>query len=118
VATIPGASRFLNAATLAAKNGTPARADDLLSRFSGSASLLNVGRNNSVPGIGLSASSRALTQDLLNKSSQSANGLFSATVGAAATVEGLQTQILAIRSGLSIDQVAPSLRGDNVDTEA
>lgn len=116
--SIPGSTQFLNAATLAAKNGTPARSDDVLSRLSGAVSLLSVGRLNAVPGIGLSANSRALTQDLLNKSSQSANGLFSATVGADAMVEGMQTQILAIRSGLSIDQVAPSLRGDNVDTEA
>lgn len=116
--SIPGASRFLGAATLANLKNLPAQSTDLLSSVAGSVSLLAVGRLNSVPGVGLSANARALNDQFLDKSSSNANGLFSATAGADSTLEGLQKQVLALRSSLSPDQVARSLRGDNVDTEA
>ncbi len=113
---IAGATRLLSAATLATQKGFSAQSASLLDNVG--LDLLSVGRNNRVSGIGLSANSRALTQEILDKSSGLANGLFSATAGADATLEGLQTQVLAIRSQLSADRVAPSLRGDTLDTEA
>jgi hypothetical protein len=115
VTTIPGASKFLNASTLANLKGVAAQSTDLLSSLSGAVDLLSVGRNNRVSGIGLSNSSRALTRDLLNKSSSNANGLFSATVGNTSTVEGLQKQVLALRASKSSRQLAESLQPIGTD---
>ena len=111
MSTIPGASKFLNSSTLANTKGLAAQTGSLLDRAA--IDILSVGRGNSIPGIGLSANSRALTQDLLNKSSQSANGLFSATAGADSTIEGLQKQIAALRSTLPVSQLAPGRTIDN-----
>lgn len=116
--SIPGSSRYLGAATLANLKHLPAQSTDLLSSVAAGISLLDVGRMNAVKGVGLSPNARALNAAFLDKSSANANGLFSATAGADTTLEGLQKQVLAIRSSLSADRVAPSLRGDNVDTEA
>lgn len=118
MASIPGASRYLGAATLANLRNLPAQATNLLSSVASGISLLDVGRMNAVKGVGLSANARLLNSQFLEKSSANANGLFSATAGADSTLEGLQKQVLALRSGLSPDRVAPSLRGENVDTEA
>lgn len=118
MASIIGASKYLGAATLANLKQLPAQSTDLLSSVASSISLLDVGRANQVKGIGLSASARAYNAEFLKNSNATANGLFSATAGADSTLEGLQKQVLALRSGMSPDRVAPSLRGENVDTKA
>lgn len=114
---VAGASQFKYASILANTKQLAAVRPSLLGDGIGTVSLLDIGRGNSVRGVGLSASARALNKQYLEQSSGTINGLFSATVGNTSTVEALQTQIKALRSGLSIDKVAPSLRGDIVDEE-
>ncbi|MCC6597406.1 MAG: hypothetical protein IT559_01285 [Alphaproteobacteria bacterium] len=115
--SIPGSSQYVNAARLANLQNRPAQSTNLLDSL-GAIGILEVGRRNAVKGVGISNNARALNADFLNKASSSANGLFSATVGISSTLDGLQKKVLALRSGLSIDRVAPSLRGDNVDETA
>ncbi|MEM7679626.1 MAG: hypothetical protein AAF182_01305 [Pseudomonadota bacterium] len=111
---IAGASQFLSAATLANTQGAPAQSTTLLDNFG--SDLLAAGRRINNSGIGISSSARALNQQILNNPDY--NQLLSLTVGSSATIEGLQQEILALRAGLSDDQLAPSLRGQEVDTEA
>lgn len=80
--------------------------------------LLTAAKRFSAPGIGLSQRAKVFNDEYLNKLNSTANGLFSSTVSATQSIEGLQTQILALRSGKSEAQLAPSLRGNNVDTDA
>ena len=69
-------------------------------------------------GVGLSSNSRARITQYLNNTSSGFNSLLSLGVGAGTTIEGLQQQILALRSSLPDNQVAPSLRGKTFDSEA
>ncbi len=128
--TIAGASQFLNASTLANQRGNAAAAPNVLGTAEGATSLLDVGRSSLFDnGIGLSASARALNNSFIESNSATFNEIFSLGVGANATVEGLQQEILALRGRFSDDQLAPSLRqdtgevaasetGQEVDTEA
>ena len=112
---VAGASQFRNAAILANQQGIGAQSPQLLDGFS--LDLLSAGRNlfgNN--GIGLSSAARALNNQILNNPEY--NTLLSLGAGSSATVEGLQQEILAIRAGKTDAQLAPSLRGNNVDTEA
>lgn len=78
-------------------------------------SLLDAGRSNA-PGIGLSANARAITTDFLN---QTRNGLGTIlSSGLEDQVGNAQIQIAALRAGKSNAQLAPSLRGTEVDTQA
>ncbi len=129
---IPGASQYLNAATLANTRGLAAQSATLLGNSGSTVNLLDAGRsitgNN---GIGLSASSRALTNQLLQSTASEANALFSFTIGNTSTVEAAQIQIKALRARTPTDQLARSLvevaddggvaegdTGQEVDTEA
>ena len=78
-------------------------------------SLLDAGRNLGARGIGLSASSRALTNKFLSESSGLADGLFQSSVG---SVRSAQIAINALRSSRPESQILPSLRGTSLDTEA
>lgn len=69
-------------------------------------------------GVGLSGNSRARITQFLNSTSDGYNSLLSLGVGAGTTIEGLQQQILALRSSLPENQVAPSLRGKTFDSTA
>ncbi len=108
MATIPGASQYLGAATLANQRGIPAQTASLLDDFS--SSILDVGRrltgNN---GIGISGAARALNNKFLNRASE-INQLLSLTIGPDATPEGASQQILALRAGLSTSELSPDLQ--------
>ena len=105
--TIPGASQYLNSATLANQQGVSAVSNTVLGTAEGATSILDVGRSSLFDnGIGLSASARQLNKDFLNSTADAFNSIFSLSLGASATLEGLQQEILAIRarapeSGLS-----------------
>lgn len=130
--TIPGASGFLGAATLANLNGTPAAQATVLGEGGiGSVSLLDVGRSSLFDsGVGLSASARALNKQFLESSSSTFNQIFSLGLGTTASIEGLQQEILALRSSVPEGKLASSLlaeddggvaaseTGQEVDTEA
>ena len=110
---ISGASGFVNAATLANSRGqTPATNNVLLSGGS-TADLLEAGRRNGAPGIGLSSRARALTKQLLNNTAGLGNALLS-SAAESNTTENLQTQILAIRSSLPESSLSRGLTGEEV----
>lgn len=69
-------------------------------------------------GVGLSGSSRARISQYLQSTSSGFNSLLSLGIGAGSTIEGLQQQILALRSSLPDSQITPSLRGQTFDSEA
>jgi hypothetical protein len=108
---VPGASKYLNAATLANKKGIAAQGSSLLSGSgSSAASLLDVGRAiNSGFGPGLSQTARALNNQMMNNQ-DTINKLLSLTVGAGATVEGASTIIKALRSKVPVSQLSDSVR--------
>lgn len=114
---IPGSSKFLGAATLANRQGLAAQTPNLLGE-SNIPSILESGRNiNSGNGIGISDSARAFNQQFLNRTAD-INAMFSLGVGASATIEGLQQQILALRAKLPDSSISPSALGNEVDEEA
>ncbi len=110
--TIPGASGFLNAATLANKQGIPAGQATVLGDGGiGGVDILEAGRANAPDnGIGLSSTARFLNKQFLESTTTTFNAIFSLGLGATASVEGLQQQILALRASLPDSQLAPSLR--------
>lgn len=132
--TIAGASGFLNAATLANARGVSAVQPSVLGEGGlGAVDILDIGRNaTGIDGIGLSSNARSLNKQFLESSSSNFNALFSLGVGTTSSVEGLQQQILALRSGLPESRlsaeardllsddgsVAESDTGQEVDTEA
>lgn len=129
--TIPGASQFLNSATLANTQGLGAQPATVLGDGGiGGVDILDVARGNAPDnGIGLSSRARLLNQQFLDSTSTTFNEIFSLGLGSTATIEGLQQEILALRSQFSDDQLAPELRqdtgevaaaenGQEVDTEA
>ncbi|HOO82646.1 MAG TPA: hypothetical protein PK513_09095 [Alphaproteobacteria bacterium] len=130
--TIPGASQYIVSARLANTHGLPAQSSTLFGTGGSALSLLDAGRSlNANNGIGLSARSRQLTNQLLQSTASEANALFSYAVGGSSTVEAAQTQILALRAKTPTSQLARSLvqvvddggvaggeTGQNVDTEA
>ena len=109
--TIPGASQFLNAATLANTQGLSAQTPSLLGSSASSTSLLDAGRSLYADnGIGLSASSRALTNQLLSNTAAEANALFSLAGGGSASVENAQIQIQGLRASLPDSAIREDLR--------
>jgi hypothetical protein len=88
----------------------------------GNVDLLSIAARTRVPGIGISARSRALTNQFLNQTSGGANAMFSA--GVAEGPAQLQQQILALRAKLPQRNFADNLlfsdpdRGSKVDTKA
>lgn len=128
--TIPGASRFLATSTLANSQGLPAQSSNFLGEATGGIGLLEIGRGNRVPGIGISSRARLLNAQQIDRSSD-INQLFSLSGGASATIEAAQIQIAALRSTAPASQlhssvveveddggVAASETGQNIDTEA
>ncbi len=116
--SVPGASLYRNAALVANTRGLPPSTPGLLDTGVTTASVLQASRNLlSTRGIGLSNNARALTEEFLGRTAD-VNKLFSLSAGPDATQEGLKQQILAIRAGLPDSQLARSLRGGAVDTEA
>ncbi len=124
--TIPGASQFINAATLANRQGLAAQAPTVLDNTG--ADLLNTGRRLSGGlGVGISANARALNQNFLNRTTD-INALLSLAAGSDATPEGVAQEILALRSRLPQSSLAADLRdngnvppsenGQEVDTQA
>ncbi len=107
---IPGASRFLNSATLSNQQGFAAQTSDILQQSVGSASLLDAGRNLAVDGVGLSSRARLLNQQFLSQSSGTYNTLFSTSGGGSATVEAARTQILGLQSSVPVSRATPELR--------
>lgn len=118
---IPGATQY-RAQALAQLSGVATSDAPNLFGSSGGASaisLLDAGRQyNGIPGLGLSGSARALNNDFISSRATDVNKLFSLTGGSDGTVEGNQAAILALRASLPESRVAPSLRGQEVDTEA
>jgi hypothetical protein len=91
----------------------------LLARLSSQFDLLTIAQNSSrVPGIGLSASSRAFGKDFLNKTAGDGNKLFSAQGDFQNTVDGLKTQILALRAGLPQGSLINAIQEDPSDINA
>lgn len=118
MATIAGASQYLNSATLANTQGLAAQKPTLLGSSATAVDILDAAKSAlRVRGIGISSSARALNNQLLSNST-SINELFSYGAGSDATVEGMQQQILALRSSLSDNQLSREVRGDAVDKKA
>ena len=129
MATIPGASGYLNAATLANRQGIGAQQASVLGDGGiGGVDILDVARANAPSnGVGLSSRARALNKQFLDSTSSTFNQIFSLGIGATASIEGLQQQILALRartpeSGLSREvadgQGFGSESSDDAATEA
>ncbi len=112
---IAGASRFINAATLANQQGIAAQQSNIISNL-GTVSLLDVGRSVGADnGIGLSSRARALNSQFIEANNSTFNQIFSLGVAATSSVEALQTQIAALRSSLPDSSLARELRGNFVD---
>ncbi len=129
--TIPGASGYLNAATLANVQGSAAQTSNVLGVAEGATSLLDVGRSSLFDnGIGLSSTARQLNKSFIESNASTFNAIFSLGIGATATVEGLQQEILALRASLPSNSihssvyetddgsVSESATGTTIDTSA
>lgn len=111
MATIRGASQFLNQATLSNRLGAAGQASsNVLGEAAGGAGILEIGRNLAVSGVGISNNARALNRQFLQQSAGTFNQLFSATGGTSSTVEVAQTQILALRASTSVSRLTPEAR--------
>jgi hypothetical protein len=108
---VAGASRYINSATLANTAGISPSLPTLIGNSS--ASLLDAGRRINRSGIGLSPESRALTDRFLNRTND-VNSLFTLGAGASLSVQGLQTQILALRASVPQSQISQNI----IDSEA
>lgn len=114
--TIPGASGYLNASTLANRQGVSAQSSNVLGVAEGATSLLDVGRSSLFDnGIGLSASARALNNQFIKSNADTFNAIFSLGLGSTATIEGLQQQILALRGNLPESSLSREVLGDLED---
>lgn len=107
---VAGASRFLNQSIVSNRLGLGGQSSNLLSEVAGTATLLDVGRLNSVPGIGLSSSARSLNKQFLQSTSGTYNQLFSSAGGGSSTVEAAQTQIRALSSTVPTSRDTPQTR--------
>ena len=114
--TIPGASQYLNSATLANLQGRAAVAPNVVGESVGTLSLLDAGRQSS--GIGLSARARALNNQFIEQTSGSYNTIHSLAVSATGDAFALQQSILALRASLPDSAISPSVLGQEVDEEA
>ncbi|MBL4805175.1 MAG: hypothetical protein JKY71_09945 [Alphaproteobacteria bacterium] len=108
--SIPGASGFLNAATLANKRGIAASPTSLLNGGIGAPDLLDVGRRINRNSIGLSGNARAVNKRFLESSTSTFNAIFSLGVGNTSSIEALQKGILALRSKAPSNGLARSIQ--------
>ena len=125
-------------ASIFSSNNQSANINSLTLANAFTAGLLEVGRQ-SIRGVGLSANSRALTNEYLSNVQAGFNSLMSLAAGPSLSIEGLLTQIKGLRaslplsmldqSALDIEQLekdagidngaaAASSNGQNVDTTA
>ena len=97
---VAGASQYLNASTLNNLRGGSqlSQPASLLGGFDNNVSLLEIGKQNAVPGIGLSSRARAITSQFLSQSRNATNIILSA--GAQASIDGANTQIKALQAKL------------------
>lgn len=115
---VAGSTQYLNAARLANKYGISAQAPTLLSQNTSAGSMLEAGRSAlAIRGFGASPGARALNQQLLSRTSD-VNQMFSLGLGTDSTVDGARQQIMALRARLADSQIAPDLRGTDVDETA
>lgn len=114
---IAGASRYLGAATLANTQGISAQQSTLIGNI-GAVDLLDVARSGSRDnGIGLSGNARALNKSFLSSTADTFNQIFSLGVAATSSIEGLQTQIAALRASLPEGSLSREVRGLVADGE-
>ncbi len=114
---VAGASQYRTQA-LAQLNGVAVSDTGNVLGATGSAtSILDAGRATAIDGIGLSPNARALNNSFLSSTASSFNQIFSLGAGTDSTVEGNQAAILALRASLPENQIASSLRGENLDEE-
>ena len=117
---IAGASQYKTAAILANKNGTVgATTGNGIIGSLGAVDILDIGRSlTGDNGIGLSGNARALNKQFLESSSSTFNTIFSLGVAGTSSIEGLQTQISALRSSMSESQLSREVRGQLYDSDA
>ena len=96
--------------------GIPGAAPSLLGGFDGNVSLLELGKQNSAPGIGLCARARAITSSFLADSQGGINNILSA--GLENAISDSQTRILALQSSLPASQIGSYSSRDNVEITA
>jgi hypothetical protein len=119
--SISGSSRFINQSTLSIQQGqVPSAAVGSTNMLGGSSTLglLSAGKTSSV---GSGAISSGAANQLLGASGGSS--LFSVASASSISLEGMQTQIMAMRESVPESQLAESVRpsetlGTNVDTSA
>lgn len=97
---VAGASRYLNSATLANKQGSVVATPNLLGTGGSTQGLLDTGRNINSSGVGLSGNARAVNSSLISASASGFNKLFSLNGVEFGTNETLQQKILSIRASL------------------
>lgn len=115
---IAGASRYLNASSVANLRSIAPSVPTLLSQSTSTTSMLDSGRRLAVLKTGVSSSARALNSQFLSQSKSLGNQILSLGVGIDATVDGAKLQINALRGRYSESQIARSLRGTEVDKTA
>jgi hypothetical protein len=114
MATIPGASRFINSATLANSRGIAPSTPNVLGTGGSTQSLLDTGRGINSSGLGLSGGARAVNSQLISSSNAGFNKLFSLNGVEFGTNETLAQKILAIRASVPESRLA---RGVGLDEE-
>ncbi len=118
MARIPGASQFLNQATLTNLKGYSAVSSNFLGTAAGSVSILDIGQNLASPGIGISNRARNLNRQLIDQNAGNANQLFSASVNGSATVENALTQIKGLMSKVPSSRDTPAAREAQAEAQA
>ena len=115
--TIAGASQYRIQATAQLSGVAVADTGNVLGASGSVTSILDAGRATAISGLGLSSNARALNNSFLSSTADTFNSIFSLTGGTDGTVDGNQQAILALRASLPENQIASSLRGENVDEE-
>ncbi len=102
-------------ASIFSSNNSNSEVNALSIMNSFTSSLLAAGRS-SIRGVGLSANSRALTEDFINTTQGAFNQLMSLATGPSLSVEGMLTQIKGLRATLPISMLAESVTQVKEDT--
>lgn len=116
--SIPGASGFLNAATLANQRGIAAGRSSLLDGGFSAPDLLEVGRRINRNNVGLSGNARRVNKRFLEGSASTFNAIFSLGVGNTSSIEALQKGILALRSKAPQSGLSRSIQADIAATQS
>lgn len=116
--TIPGASRYLAASTLANVRGmSPSTPSILGDGGMGGANLLDLAYRPD-NGIGLSARARALSNSTMRNSNELLNKLLSLGTSEMSTMQSMQQKVLALRAGIPESQLSREIRGESIDNGA